>query len=148
MRVFEGTASGALMLTDSAANGLPELFAAGKELVLFSDDEDLFSKIDYYLAHESERAAIADAGRRRTRSEHTYAHRAQAVLDTVLDPSLQKLSPMRNAEQAACDAESRAPVSTELHCSTRSFISRGRVGDGPVRRMRYSAPCLLRRLMR
>jgi spore maturation protein CgeB len=37
----------------------------------------------YYLDHEDERRAIAQAGQRRTLTEHTYYHRAQQLLDIV-----------------------------------------------------------------
>ena len=86
MRVFEGTASGALLLTDSVQNGLDELFEIGKELVVFGDDEDMLAKVDYYLAHEEERAAIAAAGYRRTHADHTYQRRVQQVVATVTAP--------------------------------------------------------------
>ena len=37
--------------------------------------EDVPETIRHYLAHEEERASIAEAGYRRTLAEHTYAHR-------------------------------------------------------------------------
>jgi glycosyltransferase involved in cell wall biosynthesis len=147
MRVFEATASGAMLITDTAANGLPELFEIGKELVVFEDDDDLCRKIDYYLAHDDERAAIGAAGCRRTQAEHTYAHRAQTIAATVMGPSIQRLAPMRSADQATRDAEAVA-VYTELHMLDAIYDQLRVRRAGPVRRLWVSTPGLLRRLVR
>src|SRR5205823_881666 len=62
MRTFEAMASGALLLTKTAA-GQPELFTDGMHLVTYRDSSDLIDKIDYYLQHDKERQDIACAGR-------------------------------------------------------------------------------------
>lgn len=79
MRVFEALASGALLLTDPA-DGLEALFTDGEELVIYRDEADLFEKLDYYLAHEEERARIAGAGQAKALAEHTYARRLEDML--------------------------------------------------------------------
>lgn len=81
MRIFEGTASAALLLTDPAQNGLNELFTIGKEIVVYENDDDLLKKIDYYLAHDDERCAIAQAGYTQTLKAHTYQHRVKQIGD-------------------------------------------------------------------
>ncbi len=53
--------------------------ADGKEIVTFSDTRDLIEKIRYYLAHDDERAAIAQAGYEHTLREHTYQKRFQEI---------------------------------------------------------------------
>ena len=40
---------------------------------------DLVEKVRYYLKHEDERAAIAQAGYERTLREHTYVHRFRDI---------------------------------------------------------------------
>jgi hypothetical protein len=74
MRLYEATAMGALLLTDPGRN-LGELFAAGEEVVVYEEVDDLVEKARRYLEDEDERARIAGAGQRRTLTEHTYARR-------------------------------------------------------------------------
>ena len=42
---------------------------------MFQNREDLIARIRYYLAHDSERQAIATAGYERTLKEHTWQQR-------------------------------------------------------------------------
>jgi len=77
MRLYEATGVGALLLTDAKRN-LGELFADG-EVVAYRDEDELVDAIDYYLVHEDERRAIAEAGQRRTLTDHTYAVRMQEL---------------------------------------------------------------------
>jgi spore maturation protein CgeB len=83
MRIFEGTACGALVLTDAVKNGLDKLFEPGREIVVFQDDDDLLAKINYYLTHEAERRQIAAAGKYRTQTEHTYGHRVEFIMQVI-----------------------------------------------------------------
>lgn len=73
-RNFEVPGCGGFVLTGEADN-LSEYFVEGEELVCFRGMDDLIDKIRYYLKHEDERAAIAEAGYQRTMREHTYVHR-------------------------------------------------------------------------
>ena len=84
MRVFEGLASGSLLLTNElAANGQSELFQDGEHLATYRDSDDLLDKIAWYLKHDSERERIASAGRVEVLDKHTYLHRMQSLLATV-----------------------------------------------------------------
>jgi hypothetical protein len=83
MRVFEAMACGAMLLTEDTGNGQKELFKAGVHLDVYRSRPELFEKIDYYLAHEEEREAIAAAGQREVRTRHRYADRAQAMLSVL-----------------------------------------------------------------
>ncbi len=145
MRIFEGTAAGALVLTD-AARGLDELFEVGQEVVVYQDDSDLLRLIDHYLAQEEERAAIAAAGQRRTLAEHTYAHRAQAILDVVTGPDFQRLAPMRTASPEERRA-ARRTIYTHLHMLDALLDQARDAGYSPLRRLWCVAPCLARRLL-
>lgn len=73
-RNFEVPGCGGFVMTGRADN-LDQYYEHEKEIVCFDNRDDLVDKIRYYLAHERERAAIAQAGYERTLREHTYAHR-------------------------------------------------------------------------
>jgi hypothetical protein len=82
MRHFEITAAGGFLLCMDQ----PELkgcFEPGKECAVFQNEQDLIEKVRYYLGRPDERAAIAQAGQRRTLSEHLYSHRLAALLRAV-----------------------------------------------------------------
>jgi spore maturation protein CgeB len=83
-RVFEVTASGGFLLTEYC----PEIesekhFIPGKEIACFENYQDMVAKIKYYLAHETEREAIAEAGYRRAMAEHTSEMRMRQVLAEI-----------------------------------------------------------------
>lgn len=83
MRVFEALCSGSCLLTDRAApSGLDELFVDREHLVIY-DDENIEDLVAHYLAHESEREAIAAAGRTEVVRRHTYDHRVATIVETV-----------------------------------------------------------------
>jgi len=73
-RSFEIPGCGGFLLTGRAED-LENYYEIGKEIVCFDDVVDLIEKVRYYLRHEDEQAAIAQAAYDRTLREHTYAHR-------------------------------------------------------------------------
>jgi hypothetical protein len=114
MRIFEGTLCGALVISDSAKNGLNELFHVGKEIVLYNNGDDFLEKIHFYLAHDNEREQIAVAGQKRALQEHTYYHRVKTIVNYIAQPTLKKHAPMRNASSQE-KAMSRHTIYTHLH---------------------------------
>jgi spore maturation protein CgeB len=64
--------------------GIDQLFKDGQELVTFRNIADLKKKIDYWLPRESERHKIGMAGMQRAFSEHTYQHRLELLLNTLV----------------------------------------------------------------
>jgi len=78
MRLYEATGTGALLVTDAKRN-LGDLFALDREVVAYENGEELVDKVRYYLEHNVERRAIADAGQARTLREHTYAQRMEEL---------------------------------------------------------------------
>ncbi len=84
MRVFEGLASGALLITDEA-DGLNDLFIDGQHLVVYHNDEDLFDLVEYFLEHDEERERIAAAGKALVYDRHTYDHRTKQLVRMVLE---------------------------------------------------------------
>jgi spore maturation protein CgeB len=84
MRVFEGMAAGALMVTDTIhQNGMEDLFTPGEHLVTYASEAELFARLDYYLAHEDERRAIAERGRALVLQRDTYGQRARQLTQTL-----------------------------------------------------------------
>jgi len=78
LRLFEATGVGTLLLTDSKCN-LHELFEPGKEVAVYRTPEECVALAQYFLEHETERAAIARAGQQRTLRDHTYRLRMQEL---------------------------------------------------------------------
>ncbi len=146
MRVFEATACGALTLTDAAGNGLGELFAAGREIVVYQDDADLLAKIAYYLAHDAERLAVAQAGQRRTLEQHTYPRRMASLLETISAPGFRRCARLRSAAPAEVQ-RARQAVYTHLHMLDALLDDLREAGANPIQRLWASLPCLARRLI-
>lgn len=147
MRIFEGAACGALVLTDAIRNGLDELYRPGEEIAIFTDDDDLLEKVRYYLTHEEERAAVARAGQARTLAEHTYRHRAQRLLEIMRAPDLHRSAPMRMASMAERNA-ARRKIYTHLHMLDAIFDLEKAAGAPPLLRLWRALPCLARRTLR
>ena len=143
MRVFEGSACASLVVTDAIANGLSELFEIGSEIVTYADEKELLERIDYYLAHDDERARLAQAGYQRTQADHTYAKRAEQVLAAVTAPGFQRLAPMRSAESRE-RWHARRHIYTRLHMLEAVMAGTRAAGRNPLRRAWDILPCLLR----
>lgn len=146
MRIFEGTACGALVLTDSIANGLDQLFEIGREIVVYQDDADLLDKIAYYLAHDDEREQIARAGQQRTVKEHLYTHRVQQILETCMTSAFQRCASMRQADQVT-RVKARLEVYTHLQMLDAVFDMTRAAGYHPLQRAWTALPCLIRRIV-
>ncbi|HEO70782.1 MAG TPA: methyltransferase domain-containing protein, partial [Candidatus Hydrogenedentes bacterium] len=82
MRLFEGLASGALLLTDEA-DGLEDLFTDGEHLVVYRDDEALFDLVERYLGDDVARERIAHDGQAHVLAHHTYDHRVNELLRVI-----------------------------------------------------------------
>lgn len=81
-RTFEVPGSGGFLLTDHVPY-LEEYLTPGKEIGTFESSDDLVTRVVWWLAHEEERSAVAEAGYRRVRSEHTYDHRFAAIFERI-----------------------------------------------------------------
>ena len=73
-RLFEMGLSGTIVLCEYTPV-LNRYYQPGYEIVTFDSLEDCADKARWYLAHESERARIADRYRDRTLREHMWEHR-------------------------------------------------------------------------
>jgi tetratricopeptide (TPR) repeat protein len=78
-------ASGSLLLTDAIpGSGLDELFEDRRHLVFYRTSDEMMALTEFYLQHDDEREQIARAGRQEVLEKHTYAHRVDSMIDTVL----------------------------------------------------------------
>jgi spore maturation protein CgeB len=82
MRLFEVTGIGSCLLTDNKTN-LNELFDVGSEVISYENAEDCIQKAKWLLDNESEREKIANAGMKRTLSDHTVEKRCDLILDII-----------------------------------------------------------------
>jgi len=97
MRVFEGPATGSLLLTDRIGNGLAELMADRTHLVMY-DDAILIELAQEYLRDDAARERIAAGGYEHVHAHHTYDRRVAQILDTIFagtGPQLE--APLRRA---------------------------------------------------
>jgi hypothetical protein len=78
MRLYEATGMGALLITDWKAN-IADIFEPGKEVVCYRNAQECVDLVEYYLAHDDERARIAKAGQQRSETEHRYSNRTREL---------------------------------------------------------------------
>jgi spore maturation protein CgeB len=77
-RNFEVPGCGGFLLTEAVPH-LEEYFVPGEEIGVFTGTDELIEQARYWLENPEERAAVAEAGYRRTIAEHTYDHRFAAI---------------------------------------------------------------------
>ncbi len=83
-RTMEIPACGGFMLAERTEQHL-ELFVEGKEAAFFDSRAELLEKCKYYLEHEEERQAIAEAGRQRcVASGYSNKANIKRMLETVV----------------------------------------------------------------
>lgn len=74
LRDFEVPMSGGFYIVEYMEE-LEEFFDVGKEIVCYTDKDDLVEKVKYYLKHKDERECIRQAGYKRCISDHTWHNR-------------------------------------------------------------------------
>lgn len=144
LRLFEGTACGALLLTDSRANGLEQLFDLGREVIVYDNDQELLDQINYYLTHDAERQQIAEAGQQRCLRDHTFTRRAEQLLEYLNGP-LARCAPMRTASAQERRAL-RRKIYTHMYALDPMLDDARAARVNPLRRAWEIAPAVLRRL--
>ena len=78
LRAFDIMGAGGFLLSNFQADFLDD-FIPGEDFEYFESQQDLLDKIDYYLSHEDERAAIAKNGHDKVATAHTYIHRIKEM---------------------------------------------------------------------
>ena len=79
LRAFDILGSGGFLLSNYQEDFL-EYFTPGEDFVCYESEADLLQKLDYYLAHEDERQAIARNGHAKVAAAHTYRDRVRQML--------------------------------------------------------------------
>ena len=79
LRVFDILSCGGFLITNYQSE-LYEYFEPGKELVVYSDIEEVPALCDYYLKNETEREYIAVNGHRRVSKEYTVEAQLRKIL--------------------------------------------------------------------
>lgn len=82
LRAMDILGCGGFLLTNFQED-LLRLFTPGEDFVFYESREDLMDKIEYYLAHEDERRAIAENGHRKVLQGHTYKDRIREIVRIV-----------------------------------------------------------------
>jgi hypothetical protein len=82
-RTFHIPACGGFMLHRRTPD-LKEIFEEGVECAAFDDASEAVEQIKRFLGDEKARRAIAENGRRKVQSAHSWDHRAKTILDQYL----------------------------------------------------------------
>ena len=81
-RAFEAAGCGAFQLIN-ASPAIARHFTPGKDIEVFSNLAELREKLRYFLDHEPQRRAIAEAAWQRSHRDHSYELRLREMLETV-----------------------------------------------------------------
>jgi spore maturation protein CgeB len=81
-RLFEAAGCGAAVLTEFRPT-VPELFAVGKEMLVYHDFDDLIEQATRLLDERGLTARLGDAAARRAHRDHTYDLRVTAILEKL-----------------------------------------------------------------
>src|ERR1019366_10514668 len=80
MRTYEIPAVGTFMLHERNSE-VAEMLREDVDCGMFGSTDELVDKVQYYLAHETERRRIAESGRARIRRDgHSYDDRVRHIL--------------------------------------------------------------------
>jgi len=82
LRVFEVLASGGFLISNYQEE-FQELFVIGKELEVFTCEEELYDKCSFYLSHEAQRLQIARRGYEKIQSSHTLQSRINNIITNI-----------------------------------------------------------------
>jgi spore maturation protein CgeB len=96
VRLFEATACGIPVISD-LWGGLETVFRAGEGIIGVSNAGDVLACL---ARPQAERQAIGDAGLRRTRAEHTAAHRAATLIAAISQNARNRHDTAGNARTA------------------------------------------------
>ena len=90
MRVFESLATGIPLITDKIVNnGFEDLFEDDKDLLTYSNEQEMKEKIVRLIASPDLRKYIGENGRKKVLMYHSYRNRINTILGTMGFPLLQ-----------------------------------------------------------
>jgi spore maturation protein CgeB len=120
-RLFEVASCGGFQLVDER-EGLHRFFEPESEIVTFRNLAELREKIDYYLAHEEDRAAIAERAQARALKEHSYRHRMTEMLDFIVERAGDRLRAQPQKEYLTIgEVRQRPDIDPELKAFLDTF---------------------------
>ena len=82
LRDFEAPMCGAFYMVEYTKD-IEEFFDVGKEIVCYTDADDLVEKCNYYLDHDAERERISQAGHKRAINDHSWQKRFETVFEQI-----------------------------------------------------------------
>lgn len=82
LRIWDVLGAGGFLLTDYQAE-LPEYFKNHEDLVWYEDESELVELVEYYLRNDEKRRKIAQNGRKKVESGHSYWNRISKMLDIL-----------------------------------------------------------------
>lgn len=81
-RTYEAGGCGSFVICDKTV-GIEDLFVPDKEIVLYSNVNELRDKLDYYLKNDKEREKIGKNCQKRCYKDHTYDNRVKQILKAM-----------------------------------------------------------------
>ena len=82
-RTFALAGCGVFQIVDKVRPRLWECFTEGRELIGFSDPQELAQKIEWYLNQPGQRSMISKAAQRRAYTQHTFKHRLAEIFRII-----------------------------------------------------------------
>lgn len=80
LRIWDILGAGGFVLTNYQSE-IEEYFKIGRDLETFASEAELLDKIEYYLAHEEERKAIARNGYEKAKENYSLRSRVEKMLE-------------------------------------------------------------------
>lgn len=85
VRCFEAFAAGSLVFIEKPTHLEDVGFRDGIHFIGYSSEDELFKKIDFYLANESQRMSVAEVGRDFVFKNHTYDNRVAELIAVMME---------------------------------------------------------------
>ena len=80
LRIFDVLGCGGFLITNYQTE-LTDIFNTGEDLEVYTSEEDLLYKTEYYLTHENDRLEIANNGYKKLVTYHNYPERIMQMLE-------------------------------------------------------------------
>lgn len=79
LRIFDVLGCGGFLITNYQSE-LADIFSIGTDLECYTSEDELLSKVDYYLIHDKDRIEIAQNGFEAVKKYHNYPERLLQML--------------------------------------------------------------------
>ena len=136
LRTFEAMAAGALLVTRVPTELTPLGFVEGEHFVGYRSENDIENLVASFLAREEDRCRIATAARQKVLKEHTYDHRAKALLEVIKNDHGELSAPARQWSEAKLRYEYLRYFSDQLRLDAAAHELQKLAGFGRARALR------------